>query len=70
MRHNLYGLLGIPRDADDSLIRSAYRRRALATHPDKGGLASEFVEVVEAFEVQTFTGHSPCLNREALERDE
>jgi len=32
-------------------MRSAYRRRALATHPDKGGNAPEFLEVVEAFEV-------------------
>lgn len=50
-RRGLYSLLAVPRGADDAVIRSAYRRRALATHPDKGGLADEFLEVVEAFEV-------------------
>eukprot|EP00927_Polykrikos_kofoidii_P070620 TRINITY_DN67035_c0_g1_i1.p1 TRINITY_DN67035_c0_g1~~TRINITY_DN67035_c0_g1_i1.p1 ORF type:complete len:702 (+),score=110.31 TRINITY_DN67035_c0_g1_i1:114-2219(+) len=46
-----YTLLGVPRDADDVAIRSAYRRRALVTHPDKGGQASVFLQVVEAFEI-------------------
>eukprot|EP00448_Togula_jolla_P029892 CAMPEP_0170634074 /NCGR_PEP_ID=MMETSP0224-20130122/36375_1 /TAXON_ID=285029 /ORGANISM="Togula jolla, Strain CCCM 725" /LENGTH=162 /DNA_ID=CAMNT_0010963245 /DNA_START=6 /DNA_END=490 /DNA_ORIENTATION=+ len=52
MKYHLYGLLGVRRDADDAVIRSAYRRRALATHPDKkNGSAAEFLEVVDAFEV-------------------
>eukprot|EP00971_Amphidinium_carterae_P121379 2403827-Amphidinium_carterae.1 len=33
-----YSVLGILRSSDDGEIRCAYRRRALATHPDKGGI--------------------------------
>jgi len=46
----LYGILGVAPGASDNEIRSAYLRRALATHPDKGGSAAAFREVVEAFE--------------------
>ncbi|CDJ29676.1 DnaJ domain-containing protein, putative [Eimeria mitis] len=33
--HSLYDLLGVPRDASQKEIASAYRRRALLCHPDK-----------------------------------
>ena len=39
-----------PPSATDSEIRSAYRRRALSTHPDKGGSPEAFRAVVFAFE--------------------
>jgi curved DNA-binding protein CbpA len=29
-------------------VRKAFRRRAAATHPDKGGSTAEFVELQEA----------------------
>ncbi|CAE8685198.1 unnamed protein product [Polarella glacialis] len=48
---NLYGALGMDESASESDVRSAYRRRALATHPDKGGEAEVFRLVVKAFEV-------------------
>ena len=45
-----YEILGILRSASDAEVRSAYRRRALASHPDKpGGEAARFRSVVEAF---------------------
>ncbi|CAE7422489.1 dnaJ [Symbiodinium natans] len=47
----LYNVLGVSRQADNAQIRQAYRHLALATHPDKGGSADEFLKVVEAFEV-------------------
>ncbi|CAE7908829.1 dnaJ [Symbiodinium microadriaticum] len=47
----LYSVLGVNRHADNTQIRQAYRHLALATHPDKGGSAGEFLKVVEAFEV-------------------
>lgn len=34
---DLYDTLGVPRDAKPSEIKQAYRRRATAAHPDKGG---------------------------------
>lgn len=33
--HSLYDLLGVPADASQKEITSAYRRRALLCHPDK-----------------------------------
>lgn len=39
-----------PPSATDNEIQSAYRRRALSTHPDKGGSPEAFRAVVFAFE--------------------
>ncbi|CAL1139821.1 unnamed protein product [Cladocopium goreaui] len=47
----LYSVLRVSRHATDAQIRGAYRLRALATHPDKGGNEEEFLKVVEAFEI-------------------
>eukprot|EP00747_Dinoflagellata_sp_TGD_P178723 gnl/TRDRNA2_/TRDRNA2_28189_c0_seq2.p1 gnl/TRDRNA2_/TRDRNA2_28189_c0~~gnl/TRDRNA2_/TRDRNA2_28189_c0_seq2.p1 ORF type:complete len:494 (+),score=93.43 gnl/TRDRNA2_/TRDRNA2_28189_c0_seq2:69-1550(+) len=69
MTLTLYGLLGVRRDADDSLIRSAYRRRALATHPDKGGQAALFLEVVHAFEVLSDRGKRAAYDDELYRAD-
>eukprot|EP00450_Noctiluca_scintillans_P003334 CAMPEP_0194481016 /NCGR_PEP_ID=MMETSP0253-20130528/3622_1 /TAXON_ID=2966 /ORGANISM="Noctiluca scintillans" /LENGTH=837 /DNA_ID=CAMNT_0039320471 /DNA_START=52 /DNA_END=2565 /DNA_ORIENTATION=+ len=46
-----YDTLGIMRSATLPEVRTAYRRRALNTHPDKGGRPEEFLRVAEAFEV-------------------
>lgn len=64
MRQTLYSVLGVSRDADDGAIRSAYRRRALATHPDKGGNAAEFLAIVDAFEVLSDTTRRTVYNEE------
>ncbi|CAK9104731.1 unnamed protein product [Durusdinium trenchii] len=45
-----YKTLDVLPSANENEIRSAYRRRALTTHPDKGGSAEAFRCVVEAFE--------------------
>ena len=47
---NLYAALGIAVSAGEADIRTAYRRKALATHPDKGGSPDAFRLVVGAFE--------------------
>mmetsp|Transcript_14224 Transcript_14224/g.49976 ORF Transcript_14224/g.49976 Transcript_14224/m.49976 type:complete len:595 (+) Transcript_14224:44-1828(+) len=47
---NFYEVLGIAQSACDAEVRSAYRRQALATHPDKGGVAEVFHRVLQAFE--------------------
>jgi curved DNA-binding protein CbpA len=49
---NHYVLLGVPLDADDGTIRSAFRRLARQYHPDVGtGSSSEkFRAVTEAYE--------------------
>eukprot|EP00929_Paragymnodinium_shiwhaense_P121505 TRINITY_DN9376_c0_g1_i4.p1 TRINITY_DN9376_c0_g1~~TRINITY_DN9376_c0_g1_i4.p1 ORF type:complete len:490 (-),score=43.80 TRINITY_DN9376_c0_g1_i4:50-1519(-) len=46
-----YAILELPFDAPDIDVRSAYRRKALATHPDKGGSHAAFLQVVQAFEI-------------------
>ncbi|CAE8645771.1 unnamed protein product [Polarella glacialis] len=46
-----YDVLKVDQAASDSDVRSAYKRCALATHPDKGGKAELFRLVVEAFEI-------------------
>ena len=53
-----YDVLGIPRDAGAADVRRAYRKRALATHPDKtnGESSGAFLAVGEAFRVLSDRG--------------
>mmetsp|Transcript_14490 Transcript_14490/g.29636 ORF Transcript_14490/g.29636 Transcript_14490/m.29636 type:complete len:579 (-) Transcript_14490:2034-3770(-) len=44
-------ILGVTADATKEQIKMAYRRRALETHPDKGGKAGEFEAVAHAYRV-------------------
>lgn len=46
---NAFNILNISPDADIGTIRTAYRRQALLTHPDKGGSADDFRAVALAF---------------------
>src|SRR5262245_43427866 len=52
---NLYKVLGIASTADDRRIKSAFRRRALRTHPDLNpgsrGAEAQFRELMQAYEV-------------------
>ena len=50
MSPRYYDTLRICREASDADIRSAYRRRALQTHPDKGGSPEDFLAAVLAVE--------------------
>jgi|SRR5579871_748234 len=49
---NFYAVLGIPRNADDDTIRTAYRSLARRYHPDRGpGSSTEmFRQVNQAYE--------------------
>jgi curved DNA-binding protein CbpA len=49
---NFYAILGIPPDADEQAIRTAYRILARRYHPDRGPGSSpeKFREVTEAYE--------------------
>ena len=52
-----YDVLGIPRDAGAAAVRRAYRKKALATHPDKtNGESGAFLAVGEAFRVLSDRG--------------
>jgi curved DNA-binding protein CbpA len=52
---DLYKVLGIASTADDQRIKSAFRRRAKAVHPDlnpgNGRAEARFIELVQAYEV-------------------
>ena len=46
----LYDLLGVSPTASDAELKKAYRKKALALHPDKGGDPEMFKEVTSAYE--------------------
>ncbi|HEX4745037.1 MAG TPA: molecular chaperone DnaJ [Candidatus Limnocylindria bacterium] len=49
-----YAVLGVPRDATEEVIRSAYRKLARQYHPDvstEAGAPERFKEVTEAYEI-------------------
>eukprot|EP00746_Dinoflagellata_sp_MGD_P037181 gnl/MRDRNA2_/MRDRNA2_18925_c0_seq1.p1 gnl/MRDRNA2_/MRDRNA2_18925_c0~~gnl/MRDRNA2_/MRDRNA2_18925_c0_seq1.p1 ORF type:complete len:588 (+),score=106.26 gnl/MRDRNA2_/MRDRNA2_18925_c0_seq1:207-1970(+) len=50
MNESLYAILGVQPTATLDAIRTAFRRKALAVHPDKGGTHDEFMKVKIAFE--------------------
>jgi DnaJ-class molecular chaperone len=46
-----YDILGVPKTANDSDIKKAYRKLALKNHPDKGGKEEDFKEISTAYQV-------------------
>jgi hypothetical protein len=55
-------ILGIPADATKEEIKMAYRRRALETHPDKGGRPGEFEAVAHAYRVLLNPNYDAALS--------
>jgi DnaJ like chaperone protein len=49
--HDPYMILAVPHDAEDAVVRSAWKTALSAAHPDRArarGLPAEFIEVAEA----------------------
>ena len=62
-----YDVLGIPRDAGAAAVRRAYRKKALATHPDKtNGESEAFLAVGEAFRVLSDPGLREAYDAELV----
>ncbi|KAI2642659.1 hypothetical protein GGS21DRAFT_544768 [Xylaria nigripes] len=53
-RKDYYKILGVPKDADETAIKKAYRKLAIIHHPDKNrddeGAAERFKDIGEAYE--------------------
>ena len=49
--------LGLAQDVDWFEVRQAYKKKISISHPDKGGLAEDFIEIREAYEVLSFSYH-------------
>ena len=54
-KRDFYEVLGVSKDADEKAIKSAYRKLAMANHPDRNAgdeaAAERFKEASEAYEV-------------------
>lgn len=48
---NYYDILGVDKNASQADIKSAFRKKAIEHHPDKGGDENKFKQVSEAYEV-------------------
>ena len=46
-----YEILGIEKNASESQIKKAFRKKAIKTHPDRGGDIEKFKKLSEAYEV-------------------
>lgn len=50
MTNDLYETLGVDKSADQDEIKKAYRKKAMASHPDQGGDAEEFHALTLAYD--------------------
>lgn len=48
---DLYAVLGLGRNAKPTQIKSAYRKKAKAAHPDHGGSAQAFADLNRAYKI-------------------
>ncbi len=51
MAKSYYDILGVPKGANETEIKKAYRSKAHKLHPDKGGDKAAFQELNEAYQV-------------------
>lgn len=63
---DLYGILGIARDADDDEVRRAYRQLAMRWHPDRAGSDTTFIfqRLTAAYEVLADPTRRAAYDRE------
>ena len=44
-----YSILGVPKDASDKDLKSAYKKASMQHHPDRGGNEETFKQINEAY---------------------
>ena len=54
-----HDILGVKPDATEEEVKKAYRKKAIETHPDKGGNEGDFQKVNEAYEILTGKREEP-----------
>lgn len=54
-----HDILGVTPGATEEEVKKAYRKKAVETHPDKGGNEEEFKKVTEAYEILTGKKQEP-----------
>jgi molecular chaperone DnaJ len=54
-----HDILGVQTTATEEEIKKAYRKKAMESHPDKGGDAEEFKKVLDAYEILTGKKQEP-----------
>ena len=45
-----YSILGVNRNASETDLKKAYKKKAMQYHPDKGGDANKFQQIFERFQ--------------------
>ena len=67
--HDLYAVLGVPRDASADDVRGAYRRAARASHPDlnpgDASAAARFKQVQAAYDVLVDPARRAAYDRQS-----
>ena len=61
-----YAILGVPKDATADVINSAYRKKILSSHPDKGGSQEEAAAVNEAKAILTDAGKRRVYDKHGM----
>ena len=54
-----HDILGVKPGATEDEVKKAYRKKAIETHPDKGGNEEDFKKITEAYEILTGKKQEP-----------
>ena len=53
LNNDPYNVLGISPGATTSVLKNTYKKKAIETHPDKGGSKEDFIKVKTAYDILT-----------------
>ena len=64
-----FDILSIPFTSNAEVVKKAYRKRALETHPDRGGNSQDFIRVRAAYEIICKFLESPDLKATDMDNE-